>query len=102
MRTLKIFLFCLLVILLAVGGFWIYLQSQSLTKHTPLEAMHPESVMVMETQNLTTAWREVKNSELWSSLLEGDYLEEYEANMMVFDSLMESNALIRNGADAGE
>ncbi|MCT4645092.1 MAG: DUF3352 domain-containing protein, partial [Carboxylicivirga sp.] len=62
----------------------------------PLQSMSSESVLIIETENLTTAWREIKESALWESIIEGDYFEQYEANMMSFDSLMVENALVRN------
>jgi len=52
--------------------------------------------LVIESKNLTSAWREIKESALWESIIEGDYLEEYEANMMTFDSLMVENPLVRS------
>jgi len=72
------------------------MQFVKVDKLQPIQAMHSESVLLIETENLTSAWREIKESELWTSMIEGDYLDDYEANMMNFDSLMINNALVRN------
>ncbi|MCU4165177.1 DUF3352 domain-containing protein [Carboxylicivirga caseinilyticus] len=96
MKIVKYFLLFIAIIVLAILGFFIYLQFIKVEKLTPLQAIQPESVIVIETKNLTSAWREIKNSELWESMIEADYFDEYEANMMIFDSLMTENALIRS------
>lgn len=96
MKIIKYFLIFLAVCALGIASFFIYMQFVKIDKLQPIQAMRPESVIVIETKNLTSAWHEIKESELWASMIEGDYLEEYETNMMVFDSLMAENALIRN------
>ncbi|WP_430814074.1 DUF3352 domain-containing protein [Carboxylicivirga sp. RSCT41] len=96
MKILKVFLIILAVIVISIIGFFVYLQFVKVDKLQPLQSMHSDSVIIIETENLTTAWREIKESALWASIIEGDYFEEYEANMMTFDSLMVGNALVRN------
>ncbi|MCG8579050.1 MAG: DUF3352 domain-containing protein [Bacteroidales bacterium] len=96
MKILKVFLIILAVIVLSIAGFFVYLQFVKVDKLQPLQSMHSDSVIIIETENLTTAWREIKESALWASIIEGDYFEDYEANMMTFDSLMVKNALVRN------
>ncbi len=96
MKVLKYILIPIALIALSGIAFFVYLQFVRVEKMLPIQAMHSESVMVIETENLTSAWQEVKKSALWESIIEGDYFEEYEANMMTFDSLMLENALIRN------
>lgn len=96
MKFIKILFVILGIIALSIASFFVYLQFVKVDKMKPIQAMRAESVLVIETENLTTAWREVKKSALWESIIEGDYFEEYEANMMSFDSLMVSNALVRN------
>ena len=96
MKFLKSLLIALGVITFSVVAFVVYLQFVKVDKLHPVQAMRPESILVIETENLTTAWREIKESALWESIIEGDYFEEYETNMMSFDSLMVDNALVRN------
>lgn len=95
-KIIKYILILLCVLFIGIAVFFIYMQFVKIERMMPLQAMHSESVLVIETKNLTSAWKEVKNSALWESIIEGDYFEEYEANMMTFDSLMVENTLIRN------
>nr|WP_319398045.1 DUF3352 domain-containing protein [uncultured Carboxylicivirga sp.] len=96
MKIFKYFLYLLGICALFIIGFFVYLQFLKVDKLTPLQAMQSESVIVIESKNLTSAWREIKQSDLWESMLEADYLEEYKANMMTFDSLMAENAMVRS------
>lgn len=96
MKVLKTFLIILGIITLSLVSFAVYMQFVKVDRLKPLQSMSSESVLIIETENLTTAWREIKESALWESIIEGDYFEEYEANMMSFDSLMVENALVRN------
>ncbi|MCU4176657.1 DUF3352 domain-containing protein [Carboxylicivirga sp. N1Y90] len=95
MRFLKYFLIAIAIITLGIGAFFIYMQTLKVDKLQCIEAMHPSSVIVVETENLTLGWKEVKESALWESLIEADLLDEYDANMMHFDSLMMENAILR-------
>lgn len=95
MRILKSLLIVLAIALIGIAGFFIYIQTLKVDKLQTLEALHPSSVLVVETENLTLGWKEVKESALWESLIEADLLDEYDANMMHFDSLMSKNAILR-------
>ncbi len=94
-KILKSVLVLLALIVVGILTFWVYLLFVKVDRMEPLQAVSRDAVMVIETSNLTKGWREVKESALWDRLLEGNYLEAYETNMMRFDSLMAENVLIR-------
>lgn len=94
-KLLKTLLAIIAIIVVGMIGFFVYLLFIKIDRIEPLQAVSRDAVMVIETQNLTKGWREVKESALWDRLIEGNYLEEYEADMMSFDSLMVENPLVR-------
>jgi len=96
MKLVKYTLWLLGICAIGFITFIIYLQFIKVEKLSPLQAMRSESVIVVETKNLTSAWKEIKNSDLWVSMIEAEYFDEYEANMMFFDSLMVENPFVRS------
>ncbi|MBI9060649.1 MAG: DUF3352 domain-containing protein [Marinilabiliaceae bacterium] len=94
-KLLKALLIFIALIVVGFITFWVYLFFVKVDRIQPLQAVSQDAVMVIETENLTKGWREVKESALWDRMLEGNYLEEYEADMMNFDSLMAENPLVR-------
>ncbi|TAJ06870.1 DUF3352 domain-containing protein [Marinilabiliaceae bacterium JC017] len=94
-KILKFLLFILALVVIGIVTFYTYLLFVKIDRMQPLQAVASDAVFVIESENLTKGWKEVKESQLWDHILESDYLEEYEADMMAVDSLMAENPFVR-------
>lgn len=89
------------ITLLGAGGFWVYITYISPTTVKKAMTMVPEdAIMVIETSNLTDAWTEVSNSNMWKYLTKNAFFNDLDEAIVMLNDYLKDN-IIANKALKG-
>jgi len=80
------------IILLGAGGFWVFITYISPTTIKKAMTMVPEdAIMVIETNNLTEAWTEVSNSNMWTYLTKNAFFNDLNESIGMLNEYLKDN-----------
>ena len=90
----KFLRFLLIIIILGAGGFWVYIKYISPVTIKKTMIMVPnDAVLIIETSNLTDAWKEISNSEMWKYLLENPYFNDLNEDIELLNKYLRDNTI---------
>ena len=82
------------ITLIGAGGFWVYITYISPTTVKKAMTMVPEdAIMVIETNNLTEAWTEVSNSNMWTYLTKNAFFNDLNENIEMLNEYLKDNVI---------
>ena len=98
MKTFFKFILILLLVVIVLGGsffvWWKYSGGASSEERSAFSVIPPDAVYVVETNNLTKAWKEITSSNIWSNLIENPYFADMESNMTDIDGFLKNNKAV--------
>ena len=89
--TLKVFLWILISLLVIIGGIaaWFYFGDSG--KRNALTAIPNDAVYIIETNNLTDAWKTLQDSKMWKHLMQSPKFDKINSSATSLDSLIKGN-----------
>jgi len=97
MKTFFKFLFILLLVVIILGGAlfaWWQLGGNSKSTRNAFSVIPSDAVYVMETNNLTKAWNEITETDMWSHLIETPYFSELESDVQALNGFLKNNKAV--------
>ena len=98
MKTFFKFILILLLVVIVLGGsffvWWKYSGGASSEERSAFSVIPPDAVYVIETNNLTKAWKEITSSNIWSNLIEDPYFADMESDMTDIDGFLKNNKAV--------
>jgi hypothetical protein len=87
------FLFILiLIVVIGVGGWWAYNKYWvKPPKRDSLTVVPENSVFMVQTSDLSGAWTEISNSEVWKYLIKNPYFSEINSDIELLDAFLANN-----------
>jgi antitoxin component YwqK of YwqJK toxin-antitoxin module len=93
-KVLKVFLWLLLAIVLAVGGVIAYIYFGDSSKRNPLTVIPDDAIYIIETNNLTDGWKKLNSSKIWNHLLSNKKFEDINKSAKSLDSIIKGNSTL--------
>lgn len=95
MKTLlKILLVIVVLILLAIGGYFAYIYFSESGSRDTYSLVPEDAIYVIETENLTRGWKTVSSSKMWQHLISNQYFSDINEDIAEIDSLLSNNKVI--------
>ena len=83
-----------LIIIIAVGGFWVYIKFISPVEMKKSMTMVPnDAIIVIETENIADAWTEISSSKVWNYLLKNPYFNDLNEDFDMLNKYLKDNKL---------
>ena len=93
-KVLKFFMFFIIAIIVAIGGYLLYLRFfASVGTVDAFNTVPKEAVFIIETTNLSEAWTTINDSELWQHLTETEYFADLNKDIEMVNGFLDSNAV---------
>ncbi len=84
----------LIIIILGGAGLWIYVKFISPVAVKKAMTMIPQdAVMIIETNNLTDAWKEISNSKMWNYLITNSYFKDLNEDIDLLNEYLKDNLI---------
>lgn len=93
-KVFKFFMFLIIAIVVAAGGYFLYLKY--LAPKGSVDAFNtiPEdAVFIVETTNLSEAWITINKSDLWQYLIKTEYFADLNEDIEMVNSFIDSNSI---------
>ena len=85
-----------IVVLVLAGGFWAYINYFTTTKNTNSMSLVPnDAIIIVETSNLSKAWSEVSNSEVWAYMQDNKYFNDLNSDIESLNKYLKENKVIK-------
>ena len=98
MKTFFKFILILLLVVIVLGGsffvWWKYSGGASTEERNAFSVIPSDAVYVVETNNLTKAWKKITSSNIWSNLIENPYFSDMESDMTDIDGFLKNNKAV--------
>ena len=94
-KPLKIILWIFIILLLAGGGYLLYLYFSESGNRNALSVIPKDAIYIIETENATDAWETLQESKMWRHMLNSPKFEDINASAMSLDSLIEGNTTLK-------
>ena len=96
-KLFKLFLILVILFGLGLGAYIVYLKYfASAGNVNAFNTVPSETLFIVETDNLTEAWNEIKTSDLWKYLQTTDYFSDLNEDIEDIDMFLDSNQLASN------
>ncbi|MCF6183537.1 MAG: DUF3352 domain-containing protein [Bacteroidales bacterium] len=83
-----------LIIIIGVGGFWVYIKFISPVEMKKSMTMVPnDAIIVIETENIADAWTEISSSKVWNYLLKNPYFNDLNEDFDMLNEYLKDNKL---------
>lgn len=93
-KALKVFLWLLLVIVLAIAGVVAYFYFSDASKRSPFTVIPNDAIYIIETNNLTDGWKKLNSSVIWNHLLSNKKFEDINKSAKSLDSIIQGNTTL--------
>ncbi len=95
-KFLKVTSIFILIIVLTVGGWWVYNKYIAEKVNTlALNLIPGDAIFVVETSNLTEAWTEISNSKVWNFLTKNPYFEDLNSDIETLNKYLKENTIAK-------
>ncbi len=91
-KFFRILLIIILVFVLIIAGWWVYNKYIVKTpQHDALKAIPDNSVLMVQTSDLSGAWTEISKSKVWNYLIKNPYFSEINSDIEMLDQFLADN-----------
>lgn len=90
-KFLKVFLIIVFIPVLAGAGYFVYIKFSSPEKIEPISLVPADALFMIETNNLTAGWDEIRKTELWKNLFQNESFDSISNQLLSIDSMMHNN-----------
>ncbi|MBI5540067.1 MAG: DUF3352 domain-containing protein [Bacteroidia bacterium] len=90
-KILKGLLIIILLVILAIGGFFGYMYFKNVNNRNPYTLVPDDAIFIIETKNLNDGWNAISTSKIWNHLKQNQYFADINESAASLDSLMKYN-----------
>ncbi|PID88055.1 MAG: hypothetical protein CSB06_02215 [Bacteroidia bacterium] len=89
----RFFRYLLIVIVLGAIGFWLFIRYAGGKQKKALSVIPSDAVLIVETENLTQAWQQLREGKIWNYLTQNAYFKQLNEDMELFNTYIGNNAI---------
>jgi antitoxin component YwqK of YwqJK toxin-antitoxin module len=93
-KFLKILFGIFIIIIVGAGSYYLYIKYLKNDKIEPISLVPSDAIFMVETSNLTNAWDEIRETQLWQSLTENSSFDSLNNQILSADSMMHNNKAV--------
>ena len=92
MKTfLKTILILILIGVIGYGGYYLYTRYGTKTDRHAYTAIPDDAIFIVETENLSKAWTEISNSNMWKHLINNPLFSDINEDIKALDKWLNNN-----------